>query len=320
MNLVDKKELRIVFMGTPEFAVATLAQLVQNNYNIVGVITAPDKPSGRGRKLQASAVKKYAVANNLKILQPTNLKNESFLEELVALKVNLQVVVAFRMLPKVVWQIPTYGTFNLHSSLLPNYRGAAPINWAIINGETETGVSTFFIDDKIDTGEIILQEGTTIAPDDTAGVLHDKLMVLGAELVLKTIQQIEANEVVTIPQDETKELKEAFKIHKDTCKIDWEQSIDTIYNHIRGLSPYPTSWTTLKNGDDSIFLKIYNVEIEKELHSHKTGFLLVDKKSIRVAVKGGYIKLLEIQLPGKRKMKTHEVLNGLKLKENAIIS
>ena len=319
MKLVDKKELRIVFMGTPEFAVATLTQLVENGYNVVGVITAPDKPAGRGRKVQESAVKKYAVANNLKVLQPTNLKSESFLNELTALNINLQVVVAFRMLPKVVWQIPKYGTFNLHSSLLPNYRGAAPINWAIINGETETGVSTFFIDDKIDTGEIILQEKTSIAPNDTAGTLHDKLMEIGASLVVKTIQQIEAGTIKTIPQDDTLELKEAFKIHKDTCKINWEQPIDAIYNHIRGLSPYPASWAILKNDDEEIFLKIYDAVMEKEMHSYTTGYLLINKKTIRVAVKEGYIKLLEIQLPGKRKMKTSEVLNGLKLKENAII-
>lgn len=319
MNLDKMEKLRIVFMGTPDFAVATLASLVENKYDVVGVITAPDKPAGRGRKLQESAVKKYAIANNLKVLQPTNLKSEDFLEELIVLQANLQIVVAFRMLPKVVWQIPTYGTFNLHSSLLPNYRGAAPINWAIINGETETGVSTFFIDDKIDTGEIILQEKTSIAPDDTAGVLHDKLMILGAGLVLKTVEQIKANEVVTMPQKETGALKEAFKIHKDTCKINWELEIDTIYNHIRGLSPYPASWTTLMDGEDQVFLKIYNASIEKETHIYKTGFLLIDKKSIKVAVKGGYINLLEIQLPGKRKMKTQEVLNGLKLKENAFV-
>jgi len=320
MNLDNMEKLRIVFMGTPEFAVATLASLVKHKYDVVGVITAPDKPAGRGRKLQESAVKKYATANNLKVLQPTNLKSKDFLEELIALKASLQIVVAFRMLPQVVWQIPACGTFNLHSSLLPNYRGAAPINWAIINGETETGVSTFFIDDKIDTGEIIIQEKTSIAPDDTAGTLHDKLMELGADLVLKTVDLIKAGKVATVPQKETAELKEAFKIHKDTCKINWDLEIDTIYNHIRGLSPYPASWTMLMDGETEIFLKIYNASVEKETHDHKTGLLLIDKRTIKVAVEGGYIGLLEIQLPGKRKMKTHEVLNGLKLKEKAFVS
>ncbi|QWX84896.1 methionyl-tRNA formyltransferase [Cellulophaga sp. HaHaR_3_176] len=310
-------KLRIVFMGTPDFAVGILNTLVQNSYDIAGVITAPDKPAGRGRKLQESAVKKYAVENDLKVLQPTNLKNEEFLEELKNLNANLQIIVAFRMLPKVVWDIPEFGTFNLHASLLPDYRGAAPINWAIINGETKTGVTTFFIDDKIDTGEIILQSKTDITPDETAGTLHDKLMLSGADLVLKTVKTIEEGKVITQPQPQSHIEKVAYKIHKDTCEIDWTKPIDDIYNHIRGLSPYPASWTTLYNNKEELFLKIYDVAMEKENHSLKTKTIIFDKKTIKVVVAGGYIQLLEIQLPGKRKMKTQDVLNGLKLEKNA---
>lgn len=304
-------------MGTPDFAVATLATLVENDHTVVGVITAPDRPAGRGRKLQESAVKKYAVEKGLTILQPTNLKNEEFLSELEALNANLQIVVAFRMLPKAVWKMPELGTFNLHASLLPSYRGAAPINWAIINGETETGVTTFFIDDKIDTGEIILQERIPIEPDDTAGVLHDKLMKVGANLVLNTVQQIGEGNVQTQKQPDTKELKSAYKIFKDTCEIDWKKPINDIYNHIRGLSPYPASWTTLINGDESIFLKIYEASREVDKHELQPGTIVFEKTELVVAVDGGYIKLLEIQLPGKRKMKTSDVLNGLKLTKTA---
>ncbi|MFK7812277.1 MAG: methionyl-tRNA formyltransferase [Maribacter sp.] len=319
-NLSKRDKLRIVFMGTPDFSVATLSTLVENDYNVVGVITAPDRPAGRGRKLQESAVKKYAVEKSLTILQPTNLKNEEFLAELEALKANLQIVVAFRMLPKAVWQMPEYGTFNLHASLLPSYRGAAPINWAIINGETETGVTTFFIDDKIDTGEIILQKKVKIAEEDTAGSLHDILMEVGADLVLTTVKQIGEGVVKTKKQNDTKELKSAYKIYKDTCEVNWDKPINDIYNHIRGLSPYPASWTTLVNGDDSIFLKIYQASIEKEKHNLIIGTVLFDKTELKVAVLGGYIKLLEIQLPNKRKMKTADVLNGLKLLKSAHVS
>ncbi|MBU2997330.1 methionyl-tRNA formyltransferase [Cellulophaga baltica] len=310
-------KLRIVFMGTPDFAVGILDTLVKNSYEVVGVITAPDKPAGRGRKLQESAVKKYAVANNLNVLQPTNLKNEDFIEELKALQANLQIIVAFRMLPKVVWEIPEFGTFNLHASLLPDYRGAAPINWTIINGETKTGATTFFIDDKIDTGEIILQSEIDITENDTAGTLHDKLMHSGASLVLETVQLIEKGEVTTKAQPKTPIEKVAYKIHKDTCEINWDKPIETIYNHIRGLSPYPASWTTLYTNDEELFLKVYQVEIEKTTHDFKLKSVIFDKKTIKIAVEGGFVQLLEIQLPGKRKMKTQDVLNGLKLSENA---
>ena len=311
------EKLRIVFMGTPDFAVATLKALVSQGYNVVGVVTAPDRPAGRGRKLQESAVKKYAVEQHLQILQPTNLKDTGFLEELKSLEANLHIVVAFRMLPKLVWSMPKHGTFNLHASLLPNYRGAAPINWALINGETETGVSTFFIDDKIDTGEIILQEKTDIAENDTAGTLHDKLMLLGADLVLKTVAQIENGSVHKKKQNQITELKTAHKIHKETCQINWKKSLDEIFNHIRGLSPYPAAWTTLVNGDENVFLKIYGATKIMENHTLRIGSIISDKKELKIAVKNGFIIPTEIQLPGKRKMKTSEVLNGLNLSESA---
>ena len=309
--------LRIVFMGTPDFAVGILDMLVKNEYNIVGVITAPDRPAGRGRKLNESAVKKYAVENDLKVLQPTNLKDEAFLATLKNLNANLQVVVAFRMLPKVVWNMPKYGTFNLHASLLPQYRGAAPINWAIINGETKTGVTTFFIDEKIDTGEIIMQDEAVIEKTDNAEDLHDRLMHLGANTVLKTVEQIKSGNFTTHEQPDLQNLKDAHKIHRETCEIDWNKSSNDIYNFIRGLSPYPAAWTTLTNGDQSVITKIYKAEIETEKHDLSTGALVFNKKEIKVAVKEGYINLLEIQLQGKKRMQVKDLLNGLNLEENA---
>ena len=311
------KELRIIFMGTPDFAVTTLKTLVEHNYTIVGVITAPDKPAGRGRKLNESAVKKYAKSQDLKVLQPTNLKSESFLEELKTLEANLQIVVAFRMLPKVVWQMPKYGTFNLHASLLPNYRGAAPINWAIINGETKTGVSTFFIDEKIDTGDMIFQEEINIEADENAGSLHDKLMNIGSELVLKTVGAIENNTIQTVPQKDTQDIKTAYKLNKDNCKIDWTASMDAIYNHIRGLSPYPAAWCTLKNAEDELDVKIYKVKKEFEKHNLEIGIILSSKKELKVAVTNGYIIIEEIKLPGKRAMDIKALLNGYTFHKNA---
>ncbi|EDP95071.1 methionyl-tRNA formyltransferase [Kordia algicida OT-1] len=314
------RDLRIVFMGTPDFAVATLKALLDANYNVVGVITAPDKPAGRGRKMHQSAVKKFALANNLNVLQPTNLKRTSFVEELKALNANLQIVVAFRMLPKVVWQMPEYGTFNLHASLLPNYRGAAPINWAIINGETKTGVTTFFIDEKIDTGAMIFQEEIAIEPTENAGSLHDKLMNIGSDLVVKTVQHIEKDEVTTTIQPNSDDVKTAYKIHKETCKIDWTDTIDNIYNKIRGLSPYPASWTTLHNGDDTYNIKIYEVEKVLEAHSHTVGIVLSSKKEVKIAVKEGYIILKILQLPGKRSMEIGALLNGFNFEKDAKVS
>ncbi|QFZ53656.1 methionyl-tRNA formyltransferase [Oceanihabitans sp. IOP_32] len=311
------KDLRIVFMGTPHFAVATLKILVENNYNIVGVITAPDKPAGRGRKLNESAVKQYAKSIGLNILQPTNLKNEDFLEELKALNANLQIVVAFRMLPKAVWQMPEHGTFNLHASLLPNYRGAAPINWAIINGETKTGVSTFFIDEKIDTGEMILQEEAPIDAEDNAGSLHDKLMGIGSQLVLKTVALIEKGKVETTPQIDSDTIKTAHKLNKENCKINWHDTLENIYNKIRGLSPYPAAWCTLINNDEKLDLKIYSAKKEKTTHTLDIGKVVSNKNELKVAVSNGYINLTEIKLPGKRAMDVKSLLNGYTFNINA---
>lgn len=311
------KKLRIVFMGTPDFAVTTLKTLVDNKYNVVGVITAPDKPAGRGRKLNESAVKKYAKTEGLNILQPTNLKNETFLEELKALNANLQIVVAFRMLPKAVWQMPEIGTFNLHASLLPNYRGAAPINWAIINGETKTGVSTFFIDEKIDTGEMILQEEVNIDTTENAGSLHDKLMAIGSELVLKTVKLIENENVKTTPQIDKDDIKTAYKLNRDNCKIDWNNSMDDIYNMIRGLSPYPAAWCSFINGKDTLDVKIYKTEKEIEAHLNTVGTIIFTKKTLKVSVQGGYINILEIKLPGKKAMDIKSLLNGYHFENDA---
>ena len=304
-------------MGTPDFAVATLKTLVENNHNIVGVITAPDKPAGRGRQLNESAVKQYAKSVGLNILQPTNLKNSDFLNELKVLEANLQIVVAFRMLPEAVWKMPKYGTFNLHASLLPNYRGAAPINWAIINGETKTGVSTFFIDEEIDTGDMILQEEITIEPNENARSLHDKLMDIGSHLVLKTVSLIENGDVETIPQTETINIKTAYKLNKDNCKIDWNDTLDNIHNHIRGLNPYPAAWCTLINGKDVLDVKIYEVEKEIDQHNLNLGLLISTKKELKVAVTNGYIIIKEMKLPGKRTMDIKSLLNGYQFEEDA---
>lgn len=311
------KDLKIVFMGTPDFAMATLKKLVENNYNVVGVITAPDKPAGRGRKLNQSAVKKYAESQELTILQPTNLKNSEFINSLKALNANLQIVVAFRMLPKVVWQMPKYGTFNLHASLLPNYRGAAPINWAIINGETKTGVSTFFIDEKIDTGNLIFQEAIAIEPNESAGTLHDKLMVLGSTLVLKTVNNIKNGAIDTIPQEDSLNIKTANKLNRDNCKINWQDSIDNIYNHIRGLAPYPAAWATLINNEDTLDVKIYETEKEFEKHNLSAGSIVASKKELKVAVANGYLIIKEIKLPGKRSMDIKSLLNGYTFNETS---
>jgi len=312
-----KKDLRIIFMGTPDFAVATLEALIEKNYNIVGVITAPDKPAGRGRKLHESAVKQYAKSQDLHIMQPTNLKAESLIEELSSLDANLQIVVAFRMLPKIVWQMPKYGTFNLHASLLPNYRGAAPINWAVINGETKTGVSTFFIDEKIDTGAMILQREVIIEDNDNAGSLHDKLMCVGSDLVTETVSLIAEGEVHTTPQLEDAVMKTAYKLNKDNCKIDWYDCIENIHNKIRGLSPYPAAWCILENGEDTLDIKIYAAEKELEAHDLEIGKVITNKKELKVSVQEGYLNIQEIKLPGKRKMDAKSLLNGYNFDEKA---
>jgi methionyl-tRNA formyltransferase len=311
------KDIKIVFMGTPEFAVTTLKTILDQDYNVVGVITAPDKPAGRGRKMHESAVKVFAKQKGLNILQPTNLKSDDFLNELKALEANLQIIVAFRMLPKVVWDMPKYGTFNLHASLLPNYRGAAPINWAIINGETKTGVSTFFIDEKIDTGEMILQKDIAIDPSENAGSLHDKLMMLGSDLIIDTIKLIEKGDVTTTPQSEDAISRTAYKLNRDNCKIDITQPIEAIYNKIRGLSPYPAAWCELHNNDDVLDIKIYKAEKEFEDHNIEVGTIISNKSTLKVAVKEGFITILELKLPGKRNMEVKSLLNGYNFDEDA---
>ena len=310
------KDVRIVFMGTPEFAVATLDALVKAKFNVVGVITAPDKPAGRGRKLNESAVKKYALEHDLTILQPPNLKDEKFITELKSLKANLQIVVAFRMLPKIVWQMPEFGTFNLHASLLPNYRGAAPINWALINGETTTGVTTFFIDEKIDTGNIILQEEVTIGKDEILGELYNKLMTVGSNLVVKTVKQLEKGEVKSTKQPEIEE-KPAPKIFTETCKINWNDSLTNTYNLIRGLNPYPAAWTTLINNNEEIKVKIFDVKKETYPHQYEIGEIISTKNELKVAVKEGVLIIKSLQLAGKKKMDSKSLLNGFIFHENS---
>ena len=312
------EKLRIVFMGTPDFAVGILDTIYKNNYDIVGVITAPDKPAGRGQKVSMSAVKEYALEKNLRLLQPTNLKSEEFLAELKSLDANLQVVVAFRMLPEVVWKMPKLGTFNLHASLLPEYRGAAPINWAIINGETKTGVTSFFIDDKIDTGAMILSKETEIGDNETAGELHDRLMHLGSETVLETLQLIESEKAITTLQENNPDVKTAYKLNKENCKIDWSQSGNTIFNLIRGLSPYPAAWTFIKDGMQEWNVKIYLASFEEKTHSETIGKITTTKKEIFITTKDGLLKIESLQFPGKNRMLAHELLNGVKLSENAI--
>ena len=297
-------------MGTPEFAVSTLDNIIKAEFKVVGVVTAPDRPAGRGRKLQPSAVKEYSVAQGIPVLQPFNLNSPEFLKELEELNPNIMVVVAFRMLPKVVWQFPEFGTFNLHASLLPHYRGAAPINWAIINGEKVTGVSTFFIDEKIDTGEMILQKEVEVSEDENVGQLHDRLMQTGADLVVETLELIRKKEINPKKQEENEDLKEAPKLTKENTKINWNLPLQQIYNFIRGLDPYPAAWTVLKNGPEQFNMKIFKSRIVKEEHQFEIGKLIVVEKQLKIAVKNGFVILLEIQLPGKRKMSAVELLNG----------
>ena len=311
------EKLRIVFMGTPEFAVGILDTILQNNYEVVGVITAADKPAGRGQKIKYSAVKEYALANHLPLLQPTNLKDESFLAELQALNANLQIVVAFRMLPKVVWDMPSLGTFNLHASLLPNYRGAAPINWAIINGETKTGVTTFFIDDKIDTGAMILNAETAIGTNESAGELHDRLMELGSKTVTQTLALLENGKVTTTIQEDNAEIKTAYKLNKENCKIDWHQPASEIHNLIRGLSPYPAAWCFISDKGEEWNVKIYQSNIVIEAHTLAVGQLVCTKKELKIAVRDGFIQIESLQFPGKKKMNTAEFLNGIQFTADA---
>lgn len=323
MMQIEKKDLRIVFMGTPDFAVESLRVLVENNYNVVGVITMPDKPAGRGHKLQFSAVKKYALEKGLTLLQPEKLKDESFLSDLQALEADLQIVVAFRMLPEVVWNMPRLGTFNLHASLLPQYRGAAPINWAIINGDKETGATTFFLTHEIDTGKIILQEKIKIGETDNAGKIHDELMMMGGQLVKKTVDLILEGRVDAVEQNKFFEdenlLKAAPKIFKDTCRIDWSRSVKDIYNHIRGLSPYPAAWTELyTEGKELQIVKIYSSTILYDTKELPVGTIITDNKTyLNVVCSDGMLSLNEIQFAGKRAMKIDEVLRGYKIEEGS---
>ncbi len=305
-------------MGTPDFAVGILNTIYHSPYEIVGVITAPDKPAGRGQKVSMSAVKQYALEHNLNLLQPTNLKSEDFLNELKSWEANLQVVVAFRMLPEVVWKMPQYGTFNLHASLLPQYRGAAPINWAIINGETKTGVTTFFIDDKIDTGAMILHKEMPIANDETVGVLHDKLMHLGSQAVIETLDIIANGTVQTTIQEEKGALKTAYKLNKENCKIDWQKKGNEIYNLIRGLNPHPAAWTYIKDEENEWNVKLYDIQFIPESHKEVIGKIVTSKKEMKIATLDGYLQINSLQFPGKRKMETRELLNGIAFSENAI--
>ena len=320
---MKKEDLRIVYMGTPDFAVESLRALVEGGYNIVGVITMPDKPIGRhGSVLQASPVKQYAVSQGLPVLQPEKLKDEVFLSELRALQADLQIVVAFRMLPEVVWNMPRLGTFNLHASLLPQYRGAAPINWSVINGDIETGVTTFFLKHEIDTGQIISQKRLSIAETDDVGTVHDALMTLGAGLVTETVDLILEGNIDTIPQEafykDPSELRPAPKIFKETCRIDWQQPVKKIYDFIRGLSPYPAAWTEIVSPEGvRTTLKIYQTEKRLEIHQLPVGTICTDKKNyIDVAVEGGYLRLLSLQLAGKKRLPVSDFLNGFKQIEN----
>ena len=307
------KDLRIVFMGTPEFAVESLKALLEHQLNVVAVITAPDRPAGRGQQLRQSAVKQFALKKNLPVLQPKNLKSKQFLKELEALNHNLQVVVAFRLLPEAVFSMPEYGSFNLHGSLLPQYRGAAPINWAVINGETQTGVTTFFLKRKVDTGNIILQKSLPITDNDTAGDVHDKLMVLGAEVVVETCKLIQQGIAEPQPQhtDEI-ELLPAPKIFREDCEINWAQNTAAVYNFIRGLSPYPAAWTNLHQQN----FKIFKAEKIIEDHSMQPGNIHTDgKKFLHFATTDGYINCLVVQLQGKRRMQIDDFLRGYQFPE-----
>ena len=316
--------MRIVFMGTPQFAVESLKILVENKYNIVGVITSPDKPAGRGQQVQQSAVKQFAVQHNLHILQPANLKDEDFLQELKSLQADLQIVVAFRMLPETVWNMPSLGTYNLHASMLPQYRGAAPINWAIINGEKETGITTFKLQHEIDTGNVLMQQKVSITPEMNAGQLHDILMMQGADLMLQTVKKIEQGNIVLTEQNNllaNQQAKHAPKIFKDTCQINWNNSLDDIYNLIRGLSPYPCAWTELNMGDKKIIFKIYETKQEEAQHSLSAGQIKTDNKTfLKIATKGGFINVIELQMASKKKLLLTEFLKGFSFDENSFFT
>lgn len=311
------KDLRIVFMGTPEFAVGCLEEMIDNGLQVVTVVTTPDRPAGRGRKLRGSAVKEYAITKDIPVLQPDNLKDEAFLASLGALKADLFVVVAFRLLPKVIWAMPTMGTFNLHASLLPKYRGAAPINWAIIEGEKETGVTTFLLDEKIDTGALLLSEKVEISKIDTAGSLHDKLLATGRKLVVKTIGLLASKEIEPKPQPDVNGITYAPKLTPENMRIDWTKSGPEIERHIRGLSPYPSAWTELEENGERKKVKIYFARFEEEEHNITIGNILATKKDMKIAIADGFLNIAEMQLPGRRKMPIQDICNGHSFSENA---
>lgn len=315
----DKKDLKIVFFGTPEFAVESLDKLVQGGYNIVGVVTMPDKEAGRGHKLIHSAVKEYALVQGLKLMQPVKLKDAEFVEELRSLNADLNIVIAFRMLPEVVWSMPPLGTFNLHASLLPKYRGAAPINWAVINGDKETGVTTFFLKHEIDTGDIIQQEKVDIDISDNVGVVHDKLMYLGSEMVIKTVDAIIAGTIKPIPQEEylnkDTQATPAPKIFKDTCKIDFTHNVDSVYNHIRGLSPYPAAWTEIEDEEGNLHsIKIFETGLPIYDMVSEPGTTKCLKNKLFFACSDGCLEVKSVQLAGKKRMSASEFMRGFRFK------
>ena len=319
---MTKEDLKIIFFGTPDFAVESLSRLVEGGYNIAAVVTMPDKPAGRGRQLQQSDVKRYAVEHGLPVLQPVSLKDEAFIEQLRSYGAQLFIVIAFRMLPEAVWQMPPLGTFNLHASLLPRYRGAAPINWAVINGDTETGVTTFFLKHEIDTGDVIQQRSCPIGREDNVEVIHDRLMVMGADMVLETVDAIIAGTVKPIPQDQMltagQQPTPAPKIFKDTCRIDWSRPAEALYNHIRGLSPYPAAWTVLHDpdGNELTTLKVYATGEPEPFNSGDKpmpGVIVADRKTLRVACGDGWLELLSLQQSGKKRMDTDAFLRGYML-------
>lgn len=317
--MINKESLKIVFLGTPDFAVESLRRLHQGGYNIVGVITMPDKTGGRGHKLIQSPVKEYAVANGIKVLQPVSLKDVGFISELRSLNADLQIVIAFRMLPEAVWSMPPLGTFNLHASLLPKYRGAAPINWAVINGEKETGVTTFFLKHEIDTGDVIQQEKIEISDNDNVGTVHDKLMLLGADMVIKTVDSIIDGTIKSIPQDKlcNKDMQPtpAPKIFKDTCRIEWSRSAADIHNLVRGLSPYPAAWTAFYDNDGNEFqIKIFETRLVKPETPvlYKPGEIIVGGNSLKIMCGDVPLEILSVQLSGKKRMSAVDFLRGFK--------
>lgn len=314
-----KSKLRVLFMGTPEFARHILEKIIDSGYEIAAVVSVPDKPAGRGQKIHSSEVAKFAREKDLLLLQPEKLKSKKFLEQLHSLNIDVAVVVAFRMLPKEIWSIPKLGTFNLHASLLPQYRGAAPINHVIMNGETQTGVTTFFIDEKIDTGNILLKKATYIAPDENAGELHDRLMQLGADLVVETLEGLRNGNLKAVPQSSSEELKDAPKIFRDDCEINWNDCMENIYNFIRGLSPYPAAWTTLMHNGEEKTLKIYKAGIQYGEHNFPLKRMIISEKKPAIAHREGLIFPEEVQLEGKKRMDFRDFMNGFSISESTMV-